>query len=117
MALGEQSPGASHTTFAIVRNNLAQLLRVTDRIVQAKPLMRRHLEIPLRPTAASGHPHPYLRSALGSHASLLQEMGWSHAQTRQELSDPWRRTECLLGNNEASTIGCRDAVAKLSTST
>jgi len=65
---------------AIRLNNLAQLLQATDRLAEAEPLMRRHLEIFLRFTVITGHEHPHLRAALGNYAGLLEAMGRSQAE-------------------------------------
>ena len=43
-------------------NNLATLLQTTNRLAEAEPLMRRHWEIFLKFTRATGHPHPQLQA-------------------------------------------------------
>ena len=46
LAIDERSVGKDHTTVATDLNNLAQLLKDTNRLAEAEPLMRRVLEIP-----------------------------------------------------------------------
>jgi Tetratricopeptide repeat len=43
LAIGEKSFGPDHLTVAIRLNNLADLLRVTNRFTEAEPLYRRAL--------------------------------------------------------------------------
>ena len=87
LAIDEQSYGAEHPDVARDLNNLAGLFRATNRLAKAEPLTRRVVEIFLKFTAATGHPHPHLQAALGNYASLLQAMGRSDAEVRQELTD------------------------------
>ena len=63
------------------------MLKATNRLAEAEPLMRRHLEIFLRFTQATGHPHPHLRAAMGNYAGLLQAAGRSEAEIRKTLED------------------------------
>jgi hypothetical protein len=63
------------------------LLKDTNRLEEAEPLMRRHVEIFLKFTAATGHEDPHLQSALGNYEGLLQAMGRSDAEVQQELTD------------------------------
>ena len=58
LAIDEQSFGPEHPKVAIRLNNLAQLLQDTNRLSEAEPLMRRMVEIFLKFTATTGHPHP-----------------------------------------------------------
>jgi hypothetical protein len=41
LAISERSYGPDHPTVAAALNNLAELLRATDRSVEAEPLFRR----------------------------------------------------------------------------
>jgi hypothetical protein len=45
---------------------VAQLLQPTNRLSEAGPLMRRMVDIFLKFTVATGHPHPHLNAALGN---------------------------------------------------
>ena len=45
LEIDEASFGGHHPTVAIRLNNLAQLLKATNRVREAEPLMRRALEI------------------------------------------------------------------------
>lgn len=49
--------------------------------------MRRHVEIFLKFTRASGHPHPYLQAAIRNYALLLSKMGLQEPEVRQLLID------------------------------
>jgi hypothetical protein len=61
------------------------LLKATDRLAEAEPLMRRAAEILLRFTVAIGHLHPHLQAVIGNYAGLLKQMGYNHAQVNAEL--------------------------------
>jgi hypothetical protein len=87
LAIDEQSYGADHPTVAIGLNNLAQLLKATNRLAEAEPLMRRMVEIFLKFTRATECPHPHLQAALGNYAGLLQAMGRRAADVRRELNE------------------------------
>ncbi len=58
----------------------------TNRPTEAEPLMRRALDIFLKFTAATGHPHPHLRAALGSYHHLLTAMGDTDDQARSKIT-------------------------------
>jgi hypothetical protein len=53
---------------------------MTNRLSEAEPLMRRHLEISLKFTRATGRPHPNLKYAFNNYSSLLDAMGRSREQ-------------------------------------
>ena len=72
LAIDEQSYGTEHPNVAIGLNNLAALLKATNRLAEAEPLMRRHAEIFVKFTAATRHPH--LQAGLGNYAVLLPAM-------------------------------------------
>jgi len=42
--------------------------------------MRRHVEIFVKFSVATGHPHPHLQAALGNYFSLLTEMGYEESK-------------------------------------
>jgi len=67
-------------------NNLATVLRDTNRLAEAELLMRRGLTILLRFAAATGHQHPNLDAGLGNWLSVLDAMGQSHDQMRAAMA-------------------------------
>ncbi|MDA1139099.1 MAG: tetratricopeptide repeat protein, partial [Planctomycetota bacterium] len=87
LAIDEQSFGAEHPNVAIRLNDLALLLKATNRLAEAEPLMRRAVEILLKFTQATGHQHPHLNTGLGNYAELLQETGLSESEVARQLSD------------------------------
>jgi tetratricopeptide (TPR) repeat protein len=65
----EVSFGSQHPNVAIYLNNLAALLKATDRLSEAEPLMRRALDID---EASFGSQHPDMARDLNNLAQLLQ---------------------------------------------
>jgi hypothetical protein len=59
--------------------------------------MRRHFEVFLKFTRATGYPHPHLNAALDNYAALLQAMGRSDAEVWEELNDLLGRYGMSLG--------------------
>ena len=86
LAIDEHSFGADHPNVATL-NNLAQLLKATNRLAEAVPLMHRMVGIVLNFTRQTGHHHPHLQIMLANYAGLLQKMGLSPADVRQRLND------------------------------
>ena len=68
-------------------NNLAWLLRTTNRLAEAEPLLRRVLEILLKFIFATRSEHPYFRQATNSYTGLLAAMGLSKAQIERAQRD------------------------------
>ena len=66
-------------------NNLALALKDTNRLAEAEPLYRRALEIFLKFTRATGHPHPHLMDAANNYAGLLIEMGVPRAEADERV--------------------------------
>ena len=60
---------------ALFLNEFGLHLHSKAQHTEAEPLMRRHLEIFVSFTRATGHPHPHLQAAIGNYAVLLEEMG------------------------------------------
>jgi tetratricopeptide (TPR) repeat protein len=87
LAIDEKSYRPDYPNVAIQLNNLALLLQDTNRLAEAEPLMRRVMEIVLKFTQATGHPHPHLEAASANYAGLLQAMGRSEDQIRQTLAE------------------------------
>jgi tetratricopeptide (TPR) repeat protein len=69
LAINERSYGLDHTKIATRLNNLAQLLKATNRLAEAEPLMRRALEIDER---SYGPDHPDVAIDLNNLAGLFQ---------------------------------------------
>ena len=69
LEIGERSLGPAHPTVAIRLNNLAQLLKATNRLGEAEPLMRRALAIDER---SLGPAHLNVARDLNNLAVLLQ---------------------------------------------
>ncbi len=69
VVLGEEYIGPDHPEVAVRLNNLAELLRITNRLAEAEPLMRRALTID---EASYGPDHPEVATDLNNLASLLQ---------------------------------------------
>jgi tetratricopeptide (TPR) repeat protein len=69
LTINEASLGPDHPTVAIRLNNLAQLLKDTNRLDEAEPLMRRALKID---EASFGPDHPDVARDLNNLAGLLQ---------------------------------------------
>ncbi len=70
LALREELHGPDHPDVAIGLNNLAQLIKATNRLTEAEPLMRRALEID---EAALGPDHPSVARDLNNLARLLHD--------------------------------------------
>jgi hypothetical protein len=66
-------------------NNLAQLLRATNRLAEAELLMRRVLVIVLEFTRRTGHWHPHLGDAINNYRGLLTKMGHSKDEVMERL--------------------------------
>ena len=70
LAIDEASFGSEHPNVAIRLNNLAQLLKATNRLAEAEPLMRRALAID---EASFGAEHPNVARDLNNLARLLED--------------------------------------------
>ena len=82
LAIGEPSYGHDHPDVAIDLNNLAQLLKATNRLATAEPLIRRAAAIFVRSLGAE---HPSSVTATGNYARLLLDTGRSEAEIQSEL--------------------------------
>jgi tetratricopeptide (TPR) repeat protein len=94
LELSELRLGPNHPDAATALNNLAQLLKVTNRLAEAEPLMRRALAID---EASYGNDHPNMAIRLNNLAGLLMDTN------RLEEAEPlMRRTlaidEAIYGN-------------------
>ena len=97
LAIRGRMLGLEHPDTAQSLNNLAQLLKATNRLGEAEPLMRRVVEILLQFTRETGHPHPHLYPAINNYAGLLQAMGRSAQDIREELEKLGQRFGVDLG--------------------
>jgi tetratricopeptide (TPR) repeat protein len=70
LTINEASYGSDHPEVAIALNNLAELLRETNRLAEAEPLMRRALAID---EASFGQDHPKVSIRLNNLALILQD--------------------------------------------
>ena len=70
---------------AIGLNNLAGLLRATNRLAEAEPLYRRGISILLGFQRATGHVHPNRDVGLRNYLGALQALGRSEAEIVVEL--------------------------------
>ena len=77
LAVDEASFGPDHPDVARDLNNLAVLLRDTNRLAEAEPLSRRHLRIFAKFGSRMGHEHPHFRTAIDNYAGLISAMGLS----------------------------------------
>ncbi|MCG8456839.1 MAG: tetratricopeptide repeat protein, partial [Holophagales bacterium] len=82
LQIDEESYGPDHPRVAIRLNNLAQLLKATNRLAEAEPLMRRALQIGHE---SYGPDHPRVAIRLNNLAQLLQ------ATNRSSEAEPLMR--------------------------
>jgi hypothetical protein len=68
-------------------NNLAGLLKATNRLAEAEPLMRRALGIAVDFTRETGHRHPSLEGRANRYGGLLLEMGMSREEVFTRLRE------------------------------
>ena len=86
LVINEASLGPHHPEVATNLNNLAHLLRATNRLVDAEPLMRRHLVIFIDFERRTGHPHPHHDAAVRNYTRLLAAMGTSEAEIKAAIA-------------------------------
>jgi tetratricopeptide (TPR) repeat protein len=77
LAIDEKSFGPDHPDVARGLNNLAELLRATNRLAEAEPLYRQVLRILAEFGHRTGHEHPHFRTAIDNYVALLSAMGLS----------------------------------------
>jgi tetratricopeptide (TPR) repeat protein len=89
LSIDEASYGPNHPKVATRLNNLAALLKATNRLAEAEPLMRRALALN---EASYGNDHPEVATALNNLAQLLK------ASNRLAEAEPLMRrmTEILI---------------------
>jgi tetratricopeptide (TPR) repeat protein len=87
LEIDKQSFGENHPNVARDLNNLAQLLKATNRLTEAEPLMRQALEIDKQ---SFGENHPDVARDLNNLASLLK------ATNRLKEAEPLMRQALLI---------------------
>ena len=75
LEIGKAAFGEQHPTMATRLSNLAMLLKNTNRIEEAEPLMRRSLEILDTFRRQTGHEHPHFQQANENYQALQRAMG------------------------------------------
>jgi len=83
-------------------NNLAQLLRATNRLEEAEPLMRRHVVIFRTFGERTGYRHPRMYAAVRNYLGLLAAMGVPREEVIPKVMEasglsPAQVTEALMG--------------------
>ena len=89
LAIDEQSLGPDHPNVARDLNNLAPLLKDTNRLAEAEPLMRRALAILSR---SLGVHHPKTETVVRNYWHMLTQMGQRPDQILARLKDLGRES-------------------------
>jgi len=87
LAIDEVAYGPTHPSVATCLNNLAALLRETNRLEEAEPLMRQMVSILKHFNDSTGYEHPHWRAALANYIDLLQVIGLSQEEITRRLQD------------------------------
>jgi tetratricopeptide (TPR) repeat protein len=87
LAIDERSYGPEHPQVATALNNLASLLEATNRLGEAEPLYRRALQILIEFQGRTGHEHPNLRDVRANYVDLLEALGKTPDQIKQQLAE------------------------------
>ena len=85
LAIDEASHGDAHPDVAAALNNLAQLLRATNRLGEAEPPMRRALAIFCALEHQIGRTHPSCVTVQTNYEILLGAMGKTAAEIAAEV--------------------------------
>jgi hypothetical protein len=88
LAIDERSYGPDHPDVAIDLNNLAQLLKATNRPDEAEPLLRRTVQIWIEFQRRTGYEHPRTRDGLANYRDLLRAMGKTPEQIELRVQGP-----------------------------
>jgi hypothetical protein len=86
LAIYERSCGSDHPEVAVCLNNLAELLRTTNRPDEAERLYRRAVLILVEFERRTGHEHPNFRAGLANYQGLLAAMGKTPEEIEQQSS-------------------------------
>ena len=92
LVIHEKIYGPEHPDVAIDLNNLALVLKHTNRLDEAEPMMRRHLIIFLKFTRSTGHLHPHLEAALGNYRGILEAMAMSEEEIARRIAEVGKET-------------------------
>jgi tetratricopeptide (TPR) repeat protein len=87
VAIFEASLGPDHPNVAAALNNLAGLLGATNRLGEAEPLFRRALQILIEFQRRTGHEHPNLRVGGANYLRLLEALGKTPDQIKQQWDE------------------------------
>ena len=87
LAIDERSYGPEHPTVARDLNNLAGLLKATDRLQEAEPFSHRGMQILIEFQRRTGHEHPDFPRLLANYRRLLEAMGKTPEQIKQQLNE------------------------------
>ena len=90
LAIDEAKLGADHPTVASRLNNLAVLLRATNRLAEAEPLIGRAVVIYLTFECQTGHTHPNRDTALAWYRHILTATGHDEAAIRAAIASAHR---------------------------
>jgi len=84
LAIAESNFATQPTRIAIALNNLATLLKDTNRLAEAEPLMRRALEVFVKSLGAE---HPNSQTVAENYAGLLMAKGLSQEQAIKAVAE------------------------------
>lgn len=85
LQIDENSFGKDHPNVARDLNNLAALLKATNRLAEAEPLMRRALQILRNFEINTKYQHPYFTAVLQNYFGLLEAMTIPIEKIQQRL--------------------------------
>jgi hypothetical protein len=85
LVIDELSLSPDHPNVAIRLNNLARLLKATNRLGEAEPLMQRAVGIYFAFTRRTGHQDPHLKGVLANLRDVLVALGRPEADIQAEL--------------------------------
>jgi len=85
LAINEKRHGPDHPNVAICLSNLAAVQFSMGSKKEVETLMLRHLEIFLKFTISSGHPHQHLQAAFQNYAAYLSKMGYPKKEVMMKL--------------------------------
>ena len=87
LTIDENSYEPDHPDVARDLNNLAALLKDTNRLDEAEPLMRRVVEIFRDFGRSTGHEHPHMQSVLRNYRGLLVKMKRSEEEIAARMRE------------------------------
>jgi hypothetical protein len=87
LTIDERNYGPEHPSVARDLNNLALLLKDTNRLDEAEPPLRRSVQIRIKFQRGTGYEHPRTRDCLANYRDLLQAMGKTPEQIERLLQE------------------------------